>query len=196
MRDVFKNQHGGLWISALEAKFENKGKLFGRKEFDKFLGNYSVQYAILFSSSTTDRAQGLSDIPAALFADELIAAYPDAKIILSTRDEDKWFESMKATIWHLHAARKAASDRGVPFGLLDLEYKHVWGGDPDKFARLKYREHNKHVRDIAPKDRFLEYHVQQGWGPLCAFLGKLVPDTDFPRSDDWASYKREHVAGK
>jgi hypothetical protein len=42
MREVFKNQHGPYWISALEAKYEGKGKPFGREEFDKFLGEYMV----------------------------------------------------------------------------------------------------------------------------------------------------------
>ena len=42
MREVFKNQHGQYWISALEAKYEKKGKPFGRAEFDELLGNYAV----------------------------------------------------------------------------------------------------------------------------------------------------------
>ena len=138
----------------------------------------------------------MSDIPAALFPDELITAYPNAKIILTTRDEEKWFQSMKATIWHLHESRRAASAAGVPFRLLNLEHEHVWGGDPDKLGRVKYREHNERVREISPKDRFLEYQVQQGWGPLCEFLGKSVPKVDFPRADDWAAYKKEHAVQK
>ena len=42
MREVFKNQHGAYWISALEAKYEGKGKPFGREDFENFLGNYAV----------------------------------------------------------------------------------------------------------------------------------------------------------
>jgi hypothetical protein len=30
-----------------------------------------------------------------------------------------------------------------------------------------------------------------GWGPLCEFLGKEVPEIPYPRSDDWFSYKKE-----
>jgi sulfotransferase family protein len=36
---------------------------------------------------------------------------------------------------------------------------------------------------------FLEYRVGQGWKPLCEFLGKDVPEEDFPRADDWAPTK-------
>jgi hypothetical protein len=72
----------------------------------------------------------------------------------------------------------------------------VGADDPDKLGLLKYREHNEHVRAIAPSDRFLEYKVQQGWGPLCEFLGKSVPEVDFPRADVWTPYKEKNAAKK
>jgi hypothetical protein len=33
----------------------------------------------------------------------------------------------------------------------------------------------------------LVYEVREGWGPLCKFLGREVPEGEFPRSDDWAT---------
>lgn len=39
--------HLTFWTEAMAAKFEGKGKPFGREEFDKFLGDYDVR---LFSS--------------------------------------------------------------------------------------------------------------------------------------------------
>ena len=110
-------------------------------------------------------------------------AYPDAKIILTTRDEDKWFESMKATIWH--------STHPSPVG--SLIRRHVWGDDPDRFGIERFRAHNEKVWALA-KERgrdVLEYEVKQGYGPLCEFLGKAVPEGDFPRADDWAAYKKK-----
>lgn len=41
----------------------------------------------------------LEDIPSVLFADELRAAYPEAKVILTNRDPDSWLESMKKTFF-------------------------------------------------------------------------------------------------
>jgi hypothetical protein len=195
MREVFKNQHGQYWISALEAKYEAKGKPFGREEFDQFLGEYAVRRAA-FPHGFALTTSGVSDIPAAFFYQELIAAYPEAKIILTTRDEDKWFESMKATVWHLHQSRKAAGAKGTPFRLSELSYEHVWGGDPEKFGRAKYRKHNEHLREIAPKDRFLDYEVKEGWERLCEFLEKKVPKVSFPMADDWTDYKKQIAAGK
>jgi len=43
MREVYKNGHGKNWEAAFEAKFGGSGKLFGREEFDEFLGLFSVR---------------------------------------------------------------------------------------------------------------------------------------------------------
>jgi hypothetical protein len=50
MREVYKNGHAKYWLPLLEYKFEGKGKLFGRDEFDEFLGGYSVRSPSLSSS--------------------------------------------------------------------------------------------------------------------------------------------------
>ena len=62
-----------MWQDALAAKFDGKGQ-FGREEWDALLGH----------------CQAVSDWPAVAFAPELIAAYPEAKVILTTRDVDSW----------------------------------------------------------------------------------------------------------
>ena len=51
-------------------------------------------------------------------------------------------------------------------------------------ARDMYRDHYELVRRITPPDRLLEYKLGDGWEPLCAFLGKKVPEVDFPRVND------------
>ena len=40
-------------------------------------------------------------MPCILFVDELLAAYPDAKVILTNRDEDSWVVSMNKTVFEL-----------------------------------------------------------------------------------------------
>ncbi|KAJ5618926.1 hypothetical protein N7510_002910 [Penicillium lagena] len=175
MRDVSKNNHQGQWITALEAKFEGRGNPFGRKEFEGFLGDFA----------------GVSDFPAAIFADELIAAFPEAKIILTVRDEDKWFDSIMATLWHAWSAPDAP--KGTPMRqLADKYHRHMWQNDFPLYGRERYRTHNAHVRAIAPKNRLLVYEAKDGWEPLCAFLGLDVPATPFPRQDDWLEYKQAH----
>jgi hypothetical protein len=68
-----------------------------------------------------------------------------------------------------------------------------WNDDFPTHGRAVYRQHNAMVRETATAHgrRFLEYETGNGWGPLCEFLGLEVPDASYPRSDDWAVYKKE-----
>lgn len=43
--------------------------------------------------------QAITDIPCILFTDELLAAYPNAKVVLTMRDPDKWVESIYKTLY-------------------------------------------------------------------------------------------------
>jgi hypothetical protein len=44
-----------------------------------------------------------------------------------------------------------------------------------------YRAHNAEVRATIPAERLLVYHVADGWGPLCDFLGVAVPEGPTPK---------------
>jgi hypothetical protein len=44
-----------------------------------------------------------------------------------------------------------------------------------------FEQHYGRVRRKVPADRLLDYHVRQGWEPLCRFLGVAVPEEPFPR---------------
>lgn len=46
--------------------------------------------------------------------------------------------------------------------------------------RVKYRQHNTYVKATCPKEQLLVFNVRQGWGPLCKFLERPVPDVPFP----------------
>ena len=70
-----------------------------------------------------------------------------------------------------------------------------WGhGDPNDRAALRraYIEHYDHVRSKVPKENLLEFQSSQGWKPLCQFLGKQIPNEEYPRSNDAASTVRIH----
>lgn len=53
-----------------------------------------------------------------------------------------------------------------------------------------YDVHNDHVRKNVPSKQMLEFDVSQGWGPLCEFLGKPIPDEPFPHVNDSQTMKR------
>lgn len=72
-----------MWQDAFAAKFDGVGT-FGRAEWDKLLGH----------------CMAVCDWPAVAFAKELIEAYPEAKVLLTTRDVDSWHSStMKTVDW-------------------------------------------------------------------------------------------------
>ena len=120
------------------------------------------------------------DNPGCNYWKELAAHYPDAKIILTTRDADAWFESTNETI---HSVEFAGFMKNSPFG--EMIQKTMWDRMDN---RMQDRTHmvdffNRHTAAIAdsiPAERLLFYQVSDGWKPLCEFLDLPVPDMDFP----------------
>ena len=187
-----------MWTEALQAKFET-GKPFGRAEFDNLLGNWGA---------TTDQ-------PAALMAEELIAAYPNAKVILIERDIDRWYKSYCETVIngtanpfiplasmidkpYLGQMRaqselivKHCFDVQEPFtkyGLIpNSAYFDAWKAN----AKSAYEAHNEMIKRITPKDRLLLFQLDEGWDPLCKFLNKTVPDVPFPRVNETAAVQEK-----
>jgi hypothetical protein len=71
-----------LWLEALDAKWRGNGELFGREEYDKLFNGFNVS----------------CNIPGTLVAEDLIKAYPNAKVVVSTRDVDRWLRSMRESV--------------------------------------------------------------------------------------------------
>lgn len=46
------------------------------------------------------------------------------------------------------------------------------------------------IRELVPRDRLLEWNVEDGWQPLCEFLGKKVPSQPFPRANDKDGFRK------
>jgi len=163
-----------LWIEGLNAKIYGKGKPFGKVEFDKLLGEYSA----------------VTDTPCVNFYKELITAYPDVKVILTTRDPDEWIQSMERSVleilsWRIWGVLNRVKYLGRP-GLkaahdtLELALTDWTSGNPyDRDAlRRGFIAHNNNVRSAAPD--LLEFSPKDGWEPLCRYLGKDVPEKPFP----------------
>ena len=131
---------------------------------------------------------GTTDMPCALYFKEISAAFPDAKIVLSLREESEWFESyyrLLAASYQFRFLRFLPPlNRFWPYGVRLHEI--IFG---DAFTELGpvrdlvidgYRRHNERVRAAVPPEQLLEYRVEQGWQPLCDFLGFDVPQAPFP----------------
>ena len=121
-----------------------------------------------------------TDYPGCSFWRELATAYPQAKVILTVRDADKWFESTQETIFN-----EAMNERIRSSPLKPFFEKTVWKAFGDKvhdreFMTAEFERHNAEVQRSLPKQRVLVYEVKQGWEPLCEFLGVPAPASPFP----------------
>jgi len=128
------------------------------------------------------------DFPGARYWRELTQAFPKAKVILSVRDPDQWFDSVQATIIPFLAAR---GKHPAPHVNAICEMGHetvdvqVFGGrlSDREHAKRVFRDHNAEVQSKIPADRLLTWDPREGWKPLCAFLGVAVPDLPFPKTN-------------
>lgn len=128
------------------------------------------------------------DWPSAAFYAELAAFYPDAKVILSVRDPERWYESMSQTILKsmqdMGMTEEIAPDHPMRFGKT-LIFERTFGGDLSKDNVIAaFERHNAEVRRRIAPERLLEFEAKVGWEPLCAHLGVPVPDEPFPRVND------------
>lgn len=115
------------------------------------------------------------DWPACNYWRELMARYPDAKVILSLRDPESWWRSTQSTIFSDHVQDGAPpSIRRILKDVVDEDLH-----DRDACVAA-FERHNASVRAGVPAEKLLVFDAKQGWGPLCAFLGVPVPDAPFP----------------
>ena len=185
MTEVFAQpDHADFWVSAWHGK---------QVDWEGVLGDYGATV----------------DWPAYTFYEELMRQHPDAKVLLSVRDSEPWFESTRSTIYELSMLLDSSPTSRVIFGLItllvfggfagrrtSLPDDIIWQGTFDGRFEDKdhaigvFERHNEQVKRRVPQERLLVYEVRQGWGPLCEFLGVPEPDEPFPRLNDTAQMRR------
>ncbi len=160
MVEVFPNPAApGLWLQAVAGTLG---------DWEKIFADYGCT----------------TDVPGCMFYRELAEAYPEAKLILTVRDPEAWYRSTQKTIF-----AEATHDRiaGNP-ELQEMMEKLVFGLFQGRVHEhdhciAAFQRHNAEVIASIPPERLLVYDIAEGWGPLCAFLGKPVPDRPFPLSN-------------
>jgi hypothetical protein len=53
-----------------------------------------------------------------------------------------------------------------------------------------FREHNEEVQRTIPPERLLVFEPEQGWLPLCEFLGVPIPETPFPHTNTTEEFRQ------
>lgn len=133
--------------------------------------------------------QAVVDFPMCSFYAELLEAFPDARVVLTLRDPERWFESFDTLVRGLRRLRFgrlfAPKLRATATIFEHLVRRRVFGGRLDRAACIEaFLRHRDEVVRRVPADRLLVYEVKDGWGPLCAFLGVPVPGAPFPHLNE------------
>jgi hypothetical protein len=150
------------------------------------------------------------DWPGGYFYAQLLEAHPDAKVLLSVRDAERWEPSFRETIVdmcfgdtliHLLASARAHVDpkwkRYLEF--VDRMFWSELGTFPDGHSREAliegFNAHNERVKQVVPEERLLVWEVTDGWEPLCEFLEVPVPSEPVPHINDTASFLEGVLGG-
>lgn len=147
-----------------------------------------------------DGYKASSDWPGHQFADDLMDMYPNAKIILNKRrTPEEWEKSVRNTLAFFITKRYFALTCLIPICYHHhktyLNYatlaKERYGVD-DIFSKECYIRHNEWVRKQAAArgKEVLEWEPDDGWEPLCKFIGCDVPKEAFPRTNETAEIQR------
>ncbi len=162
MTRIFEHiEHGPMWQQFAAGT---------RSDWDSLLGAYNAAV----------------DWPASYFWRELAAFYPQAKVILTVRDAERWFSSIDGTLFRFMQASEIPDDEAARRQIAmarDIVQQRTFDNLITDRAHVidVYERHNGTVQQTLPAGRLLTYDVAQGWAPLCAFLGVPVPDEPFPR---------------
>lgn len=60
-------------------------------------------------------------------------------------------------------------------------YVDLWKRLYGLYGKEIHTLHRGRVERTVPREKLLVFNVEEGWGPLCRFLGVEVPDLPFPR---------------
>ncbi|MGI5170882.1 sulfotransferase family protein [Spirillospora sp. CA-253888] len=141
-------------------------------------------------------------LPGARFWREAVQRFPEAKVVLTVRDPERWYDSVRNTFLDTDLVPSAAEAEPRLAAMLavtqELVHDGMFGGrlDDAEHAIGVFNRHYAEVRDGVPADRLLEFRVSEGWGPLCEFLGVPVPDRPFPKRNDREQFAAFMQAGR
>ena len=147
------------------------------------------------------------DWPGVHFWKTLAAENPDAKIILTVRDPDSWYDSADKTIFGRMRTSADLLARGEEHTVSPARCAHIrmvntivangaFGGDLSRDHAISvFNAHNEDVHRSVPAERLLVYESGEGWDRLCDFLGVPVPQTPYPRVNSTEDFSNQFPGG-
>jgi hypothetical protein len=130
------------------------------------------------------------DWPAASWWPELVAANPDALVLLSVRPADDWYRSAANTVFEAMAILAKIGHPWLTAFLHGLGQRFCNELDDPDAMIAAYERHNAAVRAGVPAERLLEWTPSDGWDPICERLGLPVPTEPFPRTNSTEEFRQ------
>lgn len=129
-------------------------------------------------------------LPGCYYYEELMEAFPEAKVVLTVRDAEAWWKSWSGLVdvqaesvdSLVFLPRFAAIDRMIH------NFERVFFGiEPNQYVKedaiASFNKHIEKVKATVPPERLLVFDVKEGWEPLCNFLGVPIPAEPFPNTN-------------
>ncbi|KAG0192798.1 hypothetical protein DFQ28_007558 [Apophysomyces sp. BC1034] len=163
-------QDTGVWIRASEDKDHED-------EWEKVYGNYDAAV----------------DNPTSTFYKELSERYPEAKIILTVRSVESWYNSMCKTVFKENRLQVPDDCPEHIKKMTDMIRKVTlqgyWKDGPDREPNKEelckmFNDRIEEVKRVIPPERLLIMELGEGWERLCKFLGKEIPDEPYFWAND------------
>jgi Sulfotransferase domain len=148
-----------------------------------------------------DGFESTVDWPGCTFYEPLMEVFPEAKVLLTVRDPDAWYESAKHSIYEsLIAGRKGellgGTNRPPSPEAFAMISTLIWQGtfhgrfEDREYAIEMFNRHNDEVRRRVPAERLVEHEITDGWEPLLRMLGiEEAPSDSLPHLNDQTSFR-------
>lgn len=162
----FAKGHIDMWNNLMEGK--------GEMDWQRLFAGYDAS----------------TDLPSCIYWREMVEAFPDAKVVLTVRDPEAWWKSYMTLVQSQESGvdrlaflpRFKALDRMVVN--IERKFFDIEPGQYDQESGIeKFKQHNEDVKNTVPPERLLVFNVEDGWKPLCDFLGVEIPDEPFPHEN-------------
>mmetsp|Transcript_140743 Transcript_140743/g.248525 ORF Transcript_140743/g.248525 Transcript_140743/m.248525 type:complete len:268 (-) Transcript_140743:1-804(-) len=210
MRTGLQSLHKSLKILGFKNIWDQDQIVTSYKLWNDVIANRSPKEAFskMFAGS-----QVIMGMPTFCFWEDILELYPNARVILTVRSEDGWWNSINkakmamdhdipgAPLKHKTVLRLAESFLVPSYHKFCQVMRFAWGsalgatasvgdGLNESTTRSAFRRHNDYVKSYFARrnsdngeSRLLVFDVREGWEPLCAFLDKSVPIEEFPNKE-------------
>ena len=125
---------------------------------------------------------------------EQLDHFADAKIILSVRDADCWYESIMNTIYPYSKQLLKSEDPQLRYSgkrAFEIIWDRIFDGrlNEREYVIDIFNQHNRSVINETPPDKLLVFEAKDGWEPLCEFLRVPIPNTHYPHTNTTHQFK-------